>query len=52
MPGLFACYVAALPFLRNTLAGDLFWSAALFGSYALALSASRAWVSGGRALEC
>ena len=29
--GLFDCYVAALPFLRNALAGDLFWVALLFG---------------------
>jgi len=29
--GLTACYVAALPFLKYTLAGDLFWTAALFG---------------------
>jgi hypothetical protein len=31
MDGLIACYVAALPFLKNTVAGDLFWSVALFG---------------------
>ena len=29
--GLTQCYVAALPFLQNTVAGDLFWSAVLFG---------------------
>jgi hypothetical protein len=29
--GLVACYVAALPFLKYTIAGDLFWAAALFG---------------------
>jgi hypothetical protein len=29
--GLMACYVAALPFFRNTLASDLFFSAAFFG---------------------
>jgi len=29
--GLTQCYVAALPFLQNTVAGDLFWTAALFG---------------------
>jgi len=33
--GLFNCYIAALPFLRNMLAGDLFWSLVLFGLYAL-----------------
>lgn len=34
--GLMACYVAALPFLRNTLLGDAVYSAALFGGLALA----------------
>jgi hypothetical protein len=29
--GLLECYVAALPFLKYTVAGDLFWSVALFG---------------------
>ena len=33
--GLAACYVAAIPFFRNTLAGDLFYSALLFGGFAL-----------------
>ena len=36
--GLWHCYVAAIPFFRYTLAGDLFFSVVLFGSYALALS--------------
>jgi hypothetical protein len=27
------CYAMALPFLRNALAGDLFWTALLFGLY-------------------
>ncbi len=31
--GLVACYVAALPFLKYAIAGDLFWSAALFGTF-------------------
>lgn len=31
--GLIKCYVAALPFLRNMVAGDLFWALVLFGSY-------------------
>jgi Family of unknown function (DUF6580) len=35
--GLVACYVAALPFLKYTVAGDLFWSAVLFGAYWFAL---------------
>lgn len=34
--GLVASYLAGLPFLRNTVAGDLFYTAALFGAYALA----------------
>jgi hypothetical protein len=34
--GLLKCYVAALPFLRNMLAGDLFWGLILFGGYWLA----------------
>ena len=29
--GLVQCYAAALPFLKYTMAGDLFWSAVLFG---------------------
>ncbi len=37
LAGLGACYTAALPFLRNTLAGDLFWSAVFFGLYSLAM---------------
>ena len=34
--GLLACYGAALPFFRNSLAGDFFYSALLFGTFALA----------------
>lgn len=33
--GLIACYVAALPFLKYTIGGDLFWAAALFGGFRL-----------------
>ena len=33
--GLEACYVAAIPFFQNTVAGDLFYSALLFGGFAL-----------------
>jgi hypothetical protein len=32
--GLLACYAAGLPFLGNTVFGDLFYSAVMFGSYA------------------
>ena len=33
--GLEACYVAAIPFFQNTVAGDLFYAALLFGGFAL-----------------
>lgn len=33
--GLTACYIAALPFLDNALAGDLIFTAVLFGGWAL-----------------
>ena len=33
--GLLAAYVAGLPFLRNSLLGDVFWTAVLFGGYQL-----------------
>lgn len=32
---LAACYLAAIPFLQNTLAGDLFYAGLLFGGFAL-----------------
>jgi hypothetical protein len=32
--GLLGCYTAAIPFFRNTLAGDLFYTALLFGGFA------------------
>ena len=31
--GLVHCYVAALPFLQNTVIGDLFWTTLLFGAW-------------------
>lgn len=31
--GLLECYISALPFYRNTLVGDIFYTFALFGSY-------------------
>ncbi len=34
--GLVTCYVAAIPFFRNTLAGDFAFTALLFGGFALA----------------
>ena len=35
LAGLAACYVAAIPFFQNTVVGDLFYSAVLFGGFAL-----------------
>jgi hypothetical protein len=35
LAGLASCFVAAIPFFQNTLAGDLFFSALLFGGFAL-----------------
>ena len=35
LAGLSACYVAAVPFFQNTVAGDLFYAALLFGGFAL-----------------
>ena len=35
LAGLAACYVAAIPFFQNTLAGDLFYTGLLFGGFAL-----------------
>ena len=34
--GLLTCYIAALPFFQNTLAGDLVYTGILFGGFALA----------------
>ncbi len=34
--GLWMCYTAAIPFFRNTLLGDFFYVAILFGSFAFA----------------
>ena len=31
LTGLIQCYTLALPFLKYTIAGDLFWAAVLFG---------------------
>ena len=35
LPGLEACYIAAIPFFQNTVAGDLFYATLLFGGFAL-----------------
>jgi hypothetical protein len=36
LAGLVACYIAGIPFYGTMLAGDLLYSAALFGTFALA----------------
>src|SRR5258708_33090340 len=36
MTGLGACYVAAIPFFKNTIAGDLVYTVLLFGGFAIA----------------
>jgi hypothetical protein len=36
LAGLGSCYVAAIPFFQNTIAGDLFYAALLFGGFAIA----------------
>lgn len=33
--GLLACFTAAIPFFRNTMVGDMFYSAVFFGGYEL-----------------
>ena len=43
--GLEACYVAAIPFFQNTLAGDLFYAALLFGGFALPSARCRSFVA-------
>jgi hypothetical protein len=40
--GLIRCYVLALPFLQNTVIGDVVWTAALFGSWWLV----QLWIPG------
>ena len=36
LAGLAGCYVAAIPFFRNTLAGNVVYTLVLFGGFALA----------------
>ncbi len=36
LAGLEACYVAAIPFFQNTVAGDLFYATLLFGGFRVA----------------
>ena len=35
LDGLIACYAAAIPFFRNSFAGDMIFTAILFGAFAL-----------------
>lgn len=39
--GLLSCYVAALPFLRNAVIGDLVWGIVIFGAFSLVTTAQR-----------
>jgi len=36
LAGLSACYIAAIPFFQNTIAGDLFYATLLFGGFRVA----------------
>lgn len=47
LAGLVACYTAAIPFFKYILAGDLFWTAVIFGTYFL-VTRSRASTVFGR----
>jgi hypothetical protein len=49
LAGLLHCYVAALPFLRNGVMGDLFWTAVLFGGWYLIARATLARAPANRA---
>jgi hypothetical protein len=40
--GLITCYIAALPYLKQTVASDLLWTGALFGSAYLVQRSARA----------
>jgi hypothetical protein len=37
LPGLVECYTAAIPFFKNTVAGDLVYTGVLFGMFELAI---------------
>ncbi len=39
LEGLWTCYIAAIPFVRATVLGDVVWTTALFGAYALITTA-------------
>lgn len=44
-PGLIECYTLALPFFRNTLAGDSFYTLSLFYGYSLIFNLSKKYFS-------
>ncbi|MFN3528349.1 MAG: DUF6580 family putative transport protein [Bacteroidia bacterium] len=44
LPGLLQCYTMALPFFQNTIAGDLLYSAALFGTLAYVEKQQPVWL--------
>ena len=43
--GLLLCYAAGIPFFGNTVLGDLFFSAVLFGGYAWATRPQAPWMA-------
>ena len=44
MTGLITCYTAALPFLRNSLLGDVAWMAIIYGTFRIAAKHCVAWI--------
>ena len=46
LSSLWRCYVVAIPFFRNTVAGDLFWSGVLFTSYVVVKKVSEISIAG------
>ncbi len=44
--GLVQCYTMAIPFFRNSLVGDLFYTGAFFGAYELSLITVRKFIRG------
>ncbi|MBX7165397.1 MAG: hypothetical protein K1X74_03525 [Pirellulales bacterium] len=50
LAGLVECFVAALPFFKYTLAGDLAWTAAFFAALALSSRTLPQWLPGRPAL--
>ncbi len=44
LSGLIQCYVMAIPFLRNTILGDLLFTTTLFGLYELSKRLAKTWL--------